>query len=196
MKNLSSYLLGYENHLIEELLATIKCGLAKLPVTYLGIPLGANPRKILTWKPIIEKVEKRLAMWKANTLLKQEDWSLSSQFLITFRFITLASSKSQRTWPNALFKCKRDFFGKKGQHQRGVTWLLGMLFRGLLIKAGSGLETFWSEMQRYYLNGGGNSQIIRTPCERKLSAPSIILGILEIFNRLEIEASQALGAKL
>lgn len=54
----------------EETLATMKRGVANLPITYLGIPLGANPKKSHTWKPILEKVEKRFAMWKTTTLSK------------------------------------------------------------------------------------------------------------------------------
>ena len=53
---------------VNEASAWLKCNVMKLPITYLGIPLGANPRKVSTWKPVVEKNEKRLAIWKANTL--------------------------------------------------------------------------------------------------------------------------------
>ena len=36
------------------------CSEATLPITYLGIPLGANPRRVATWRPIINKIEKKL----------------------------------------------------------------------------------------------------------------------------------------
>lgn len=42
--------------------------LLKLPFTYLGIPIGANPRKADTWKPIVNQVAKRLCSWKHKTL--------------------------------------------------------------------------------------------------------------------------------
>lgn len=38
------------------------------PVTYLGLPLGANTNKILTWKPVISKIENKLSSWKAKLL--------------------------------------------------------------------------------------------------------------------------------
>ena len=53
---------------IDDTLDTIKCGAAKLPTTYLGIPLGANPRKSSTWKPILDKVEKRLNVESKNII--------------------------------------------------------------------------------------------------------------------------------
>ncbi|XP_015945213.1 uncharacterized protein LOC107470339 [Arachis duranensis] len=41
-----------------------------LPMKYLGVPLGANPRLVKTWKPIIDKVEEKLSLWKAKVLNK------------------------------------------------------------------------------------------------------------------------------
>ncbi|XP_015948368.1 uncharacterized protein LOC107473336 [Arachis duranensis] len=46
------------------------CTEAVLPVRYLGIPLGANPRLVKTWKLIIDKVEDKFGLWKANVLNK------------------------------------------------------------------------------------------------------------------------------
>nr|XP_025674239.1 uncharacterized protein LOC112774162 [Arachis hypogaea] len=46
------------------------CQETALPVRYLGISLGANPRLVKTWKPIIDKVEEKLSLWKAKVLSK------------------------------------------------------------------------------------------------------------------------------
>ena len=37
------------------------CRIGKLPMTYLGMPLGSNFKTLSIWNPIIEKMEKRLA---------------------------------------------------------------------------------------------------------------------------------------
>ena len=52
----------------QEAFSMLQCGVHDLPVIYLGIPLEVNLRKIATWKPVLEKVEKRLALWKGKTL--------------------------------------------------------------------------------------------------------------------------------
>lgn len=44
------------------------CQTQKLPVKYLGMPLGANPKLKSTWKPIIDKVRTKLASWKKRYL--------------------------------------------------------------------------------------------------------------------------------
>ena len=43
---------------IDDARRLLGCGVSKLPITYLGIPLGANPKKSKTWNPIIDKVKK------------------------------------------------------------------------------------------------------------------------------------------
>ena len=40
------------------------CRMGSLPMTYLGMPLGAHYKDLLIWKPIIEKIERRLSGWK------------------------------------------------------------------------------------------------------------------------------------
>jgi hypothetical protein len=42
----------------------IGCGVATLPVKYLGLPLGASYKSIHIWDCVIEKIEHRLASWK------------------------------------------------------------------------------------------------------------------------------------
>ena len=46
------------------------CMVVSLPIRYLGIPLGANPNRIETWQPVIDKITKRLSSWKLNVLSK------------------------------------------------------------------------------------------------------------------------------
>lgn len=40
----------------------------KLPIKYLGLPLGANPRRKKTWQPVVDKVKSKLALWKRKLL--------------------------------------------------------------------------------------------------------------------------------
>ena len=49
------------------------CSKGRFPMKYLRIPLGANPKRADTWKPIINRIEKKLSAWKMKILSKQED---------------------------------------------------------------------------------------------------------------------------
>lgn len=35
----------------------LNCRLGSLPFIYLGLPVGANPRRLETWKPVIENIQ-------------------------------------------------------------------------------------------------------------------------------------------
>ncbi|KAH1057945.1 hypothetical protein J1N35_036010 [Gossypium stocksii] len=44
--------------------AICKCKIGVLPFSYLGIPLGANPRRVATWDVVVERFRKKLSGWK------------------------------------------------------------------------------------------------------------------------------------
>ena len=48
----------------------LSCRIGALPMSYLGMPLGASFKAVGVWNPIIEKVERRLAGWQKLYLSK------------------------------------------------------------------------------------------------------------------------------
>ncbi|XP_028085076.1 uncharacterized protein LOC114286179 [Camellia sinensis] len=46
----------------------VNCKVQGLPMKFLGLPLGANPGRKSTWKPVLDKVRAKLAGWKRRTL--------------------------------------------------------------------------------------------------------------------------------
>lgn len=46
----------------------IHCKHDSLPFTYLGMSLGANPKRISTWKPVITRFYNSLTLWKGKML--------------------------------------------------------------------------------------------------------------------------------
>ena len=49
---------------LDELADVLGCKIWVLPMTYLGMPLGASYKSSSIWNPILEKLEKRLARWR------------------------------------------------------------------------------------------------------------------------------------
>ena len=41
----------------------LNCSLGNIPFVYLGLPVGANPRKLSTWEPMLEKNSRKLNSW-------------------------------------------------------------------------------------------------------------------------------------
>lgn len=59
---------GICDDLVKAFASKLKCLCQKLPLKYLGLPLGANPRRKKTWQPVVEKVKAKLALWKRKML--------------------------------------------------------------------------------------------------------------------------------
>jgi hypothetical protein len=41
----------------------LNCRFGEVPFKYLGLPVGANPRRLLTWEPLLDYLKKRLRSW-------------------------------------------------------------------------------------------------------------------------------------
>jgi len=71
------------------------------PFVYLGIPIGANPRRCQMWDPIIHKCERKLAKWKQRhisfggrvTLIQSVLTSIPIYFFSFFRVLQLVVDK-------------------------------------------------------------------------------------------------------
>ena len=85
------------------------CRIGALPMTYLGMPLGASHKSPSIWNPILEKIKRKLAGWKKLylskggrlTLLKSTLSSLPTYFLSLFTIPTHVANKIE--------KLQRDF---------------------------------------------------------------------------------------
>uniref|UniRef100_A0A2N9I5R6 Reverse transcriptase domain-containing protein n=1 Tax=Fagus sylvatica TaxID=28930 RepID=A0A2N9I5R6_FAGSY len=94
---------------ISELADSLCCHIGGLPLSYLGMPLGASYKAVAVWNPIIEKLERRLSGWQKLylskggrlTLLKSTLSSLPTYFLSLF---TIPISVMRR-----IEKMQRDF---------------------------------------------------------------------------------------
>jgi hypothetical protein len=97
-----------------------RCSLAFLPITYLGLPLGGNPRREDFWNPVIQKVKERLASWKRGymskggrlVLIKSVLSSMPSYFMSVFGIPVGVAKKIE--------KMQRDFFWNDGVAKRKV----------------------------------------------------------------------------
>ena len=99
----------------------LNCSLLSVPFSYLGIPMGANPRSSVTWDPIVKKCKRKLAKWKQKhlsfggrvTLIKSALNSILIYFLSFFRI-------TKKVVDN-LVKLKRWFLWGGGLEQKKIT---------------------------------------------------------------------------
>lgn len=96
-----------------------------MPITYLGIPIGANLRKILTWKPVIDKVEKRLALWKLRSLSREGRLVLVKAALNNLSMYYLSLFRMPKNVARRIIHLQRRFFWGKEEGAKGenlVAW--------------------------------------------------------------------------
>lgn len=53
--------INVERRVIQVFAETLNCKMMDMPFTYLGLSIGANPRSLVTWQPMIEKMKKHLS---------------------------------------------------------------------------------------------------------------------------------------
>ncbi|XP_071727074.1 uncharacterized mitochondrial protein AtMg01250-like [Rutidosis leptorrhynchoides] len=53
---------------VNEMACFFGCKVGTFPFIYLGLPIGSKMKKSSSWKPVIDKFEKRLSDWKACTM--------------------------------------------------------------------------------------------------------------------------------
>ena len=88
-------------HVLAEILG---CRVSSLPMSYLGMPLGASHNSPSIWNPILEKIERKLAEWKKLylskggrlMLLKSTLSSLPTYFLSLFTIPTYVANKIEK----------------------------------------------------------------------------------------------------
>jgi len=56
--------INLENNVVDRLANFGGYNILSWPLTYLGMPLGGNPRTLCFWEPVLRKISKRLESWK------------------------------------------------------------------------------------------------------------------------------------
>ena len=82
----------------------------KLLIMYFGIPLGTSPRNANTWQPMVEKIEKRLPIWKANTLCRAGRLTLIKSVMNNLPIYYLSFFKIPKAVAKKIISLLRNFF--------------------------------------------------------------------------------------
>uniref|UniRef100_A0A2N9ESY8 PARP catalytic domain-containing protein n=1 Tax=Fagus sylvatica TaxID=28930 RepID=A0A2N9ESY8_FAGSY len=99
-----------------ELADSLCCHIGGLPLSYLGMPLGASYKAVAVWNPILEKLERRLSGWQKLylskggrlTLLKSTLSSLPTYFLSLFT-IPISVVRRTKKHRRRIEKLQREF---------------------------------------------------------------------------------------
>ena len=101
-------------------LQKLGCVMLKLPITYLGVPLYANPGNLKVWKLVIDKISKRLASWKARLLSRVGRLVLIKSVLNCIPLYYLNLFIIPKMVVEKIIKLQRNFFWCNDDKRRGI----------------------------------------------------------------------------
>jgi hypothetical protein len=103
--------------------AFLSCRAESIPFKFLGIPVGANPRRRATWKPVVENMEKRLSTWSSRHLSYGGRVTLINSVLSSLPLYFFSFFKAPRCVINQLVKIQRNFLWGGGGENRKICWI-------------------------------------------------------------------------
>ena len=60
---------GVDANFSEQVKGIFGCRVQSLPLKCLGLPVGINPKSTKCWEPVLERVNKKLAVWKFEVFI-------------------------------------------------------------------------------------------------------------------------------
>ncbi|XP_016195526.1 uncharacterized protein LOC107636539 [Arachis ipaensis] len=135
----SLILINCEEQWVQRMCNLLGCKQETLPVKYLGVSLGANPRLVKTWKPIIDKVEEKLSLWKARLLNKAGKLVLIKSVLNSLPVYYLSLFKMPKAVAEKLISLQRRFLWSKEDGGHGVALVRWEMVQALKKLGGLGV---------------------------------------------------------
>ncbi|XP_071707923.1 uncharacterized protein [Rutidosis leptorrhynchoides] len=129
---------GVDMKEVEYMAHLFGCNVGVFPFTYLGQPIGANMKKIASWKPVIDKFEKRLADWKSRTMSFGGRLTLVTSVLNSLPLYYFSLFRAPHCVLNKLECVRRKFFWGGAGEESKISWVK------------------WDEVIRPWTDGGLN----------------------------------------
>ncbi|GKV14960.1 hypothetical protein SLEP1_g25758 [Rubroshorea leprosula] len=108
---------------IEKMAWLLSCKTDVLPCKYLGVPLGANPRRLVTWKPLIETFRRKLSAWKGRFLSLGGRITLINSMLSSLPVFLMSFYLLPKQVIYELDKIRRNFLWGGAKEGRKIAWV-------------------------------------------------------------------------
>nr|GEZ23418.1 RNA-directed DNA polymerase, eukaryota, reverse transcriptase zinc-binding domain protein [Tanacetum cinerariifolium] len=101
----------------------ISCGAAKLPMKYLGVPVGCNMARCSNWNDIIHKFSSNLSLWKARLLSVGGRLSLIKSVLENLPTYYMSIYLMPISVQKKLESMRNNFFICGDLEEKKITWV-------------------------------------------------------------------------
>ncbi|GAU51438.1 hypothetical protein TSUD_413380, partial [Trifolium subterraneum] len=115
-----------ENAFMDQAASFLHCKKGDFPFIYLGLPVGANPRRASTWDPVVKAIERRLMSWKNKYVSLGGRVVLINSVLAAIPIFYLSFLKLPNCVWKSIVKIQRNFLwgGVVGGSSK-IPWLNG-----------------------------------------------------------------------
>lgn len=137
--------------------------MVNLLITYLDVPLGANPKSNSIWKPVLDRISKRLVAWKARLLSRAGRLVLIKSILNSIPLYYLSLFKIPKGIVDKIISMQRHFFWCNHVNKKGLPLVKWELIQKLNSVGGLELGTYSLKMLLCCLSGGGGSPMKGIP---------------------------------
>ncbi|GAU49526.1 hypothetical protein TSUD_377390 [Trifolium subterraneum] len=101
----------------------LACNTATVPFKFLGIAVGANPRRRETWKPVVEAMTKRLNSWHSRHLSFGGGISLINSVLASIPLYFFSFFRAPCCVLKSIEKIQRNFLWGGSAEERKICWV-------------------------------------------------------------------------
>ncbi|CAL0323583.1 unnamed protein product [Lupinus luteus] len=119
----SLFAIWVQDSFISEAAEFLSCNIGSIPFLYLGIPVGANPRRLMMWKGTIDLVTKRLASWKCKHISFGGRLVLVNSVLATIPTYHFSLYKAPKKIIRKIASLQRNFLWGHRRNGKGIAWV-------------------------------------------------------------------------
>jgi hypothetical protein len=101
----------------------LNCKTSVVPFKYLGLPVGANPRRMTTWEPLLESLWKRLSVWGNKFVSLGGRITLLNSVLNAIPIFYLSYLKLPVQVWRKIRQIQRDFLWGGRRGSRKISWI-------------------------------------------------------------------------
>ncbi|CAJ2651715.1 unnamed protein product [Trifolium pratense] len=103
--------------------AFLSCNTAATPFKFLGIPVGANPRRRETWNPVLEAMTKRLNSWNSRNLSFGGRLTLINSVLASIPLYFFSFFKAPICVLKSIERIQRNFLWGGSLEEKKLCWV-------------------------------------------------------------------------
>lgn len=112
-----------EMRVVERWVDFLNFGTIDITFFYLGLPIGVNPRAETTWRPMLEKIKKKLSSWKQKNLAFTGKICLINSILSSLPLFYIYFFKMPSSVVRKVVALQRNFLWGKLEESIKISWL-------------------------------------------------------------------------